>query len=122
MHIGDAFETGCIVIVLAAFIHFQFHTEVSFSVSVKDRCGLVAVFLDLVLKLIEASFAVGQVAVPADETFRNDLPAGFASIVEGIDAMSWSEFVSSIREPELIQYLKERRLYVNEMVTESEEM
>ena len=41
---------------------------------------------------------------------------------EGIDAMSWSEFVSSIREPELIQYLKERRLYVNEMVTESEEM
>uniref|UniRef100_UPI00345D1092 hypothetical protein n=1 Tax=uncultured Ruminococcus sp. TaxID=165186 RepID=UPI00345D1092 len=36
--------------------------------------------------------------------------------------MSWSEFVSSIREPELIQYLKERRLYVNEMVAESEEM
>ena len=41
---------------------------------------------------------------------------------EGIDAMSWSEFVSSIREPELIQYLKERRLYVNEMIAESEEM
>ena len=41
---------------------------------------------------------------------------------EGIDAMSWSEFVSSIEEPELIQYLKERRLYVNEYVTESEEM
>ena len=33
---------------------------------------------------------------------------------EGIDAMSWSEFVGFIREPELIQYLKERRLYVNE--------
>ena len=41
---------------------------------------------------------------------------------EGIDAMSWSEFVSSIEEPELIQYLKERRLYVNETVVESEEM
>ena len=41
---------------------------------------------------------------------------------EGIDAMSWSEFVSSIRELELIQYLKERRLYVNEYVMESEEM
>ena len=41
---------------------------------------------------------------------------------EGIDAMSWSEFVSSIEEPELIQYLKERRLYINEVVTESEEM
>ena len=41
---------------------------------------------------------------------------------EGIDAMSWSEFVSSIEEPELIQYLKERRLYINEIVVESEEM
>ena len=31
--------------------------------------------------------------------------------------MSWSEFVSGVTEPELIQYLKERRLYVNEPVT-----
>ena len=35
---------------------------------------------------------------------------------EGIDAMSWSEFVGFIREPELIQYLKERRLYINEPI------
>ena len=87
MHIGNAFETGCIVIVLAAFIDFQFHAEVSFAVSVKDRCGFVAVLLDLVLKLVKASFAVGQVAVPADEAFRNDLPAGFATIVVGIEAV-----------------------------------
>ena len=33
---------------------------------------------------------------------------------------SWSEFVSQIREQELITYLKERRLYVNEL-TENEE-
>ena len=33
---------------------------------------------------------------------------------------SWSEFVSLISEPELIAYLKERRLYVNE-ITENEE-
>ena len=39
-----------------------------------------------------------------------------------IDEMSWSEFVSSIEEKELIQYLKERRLYVNEAVSESEEV
>lgn len=38
-----------------------------------------------------------------------------------LEAMSWSEFVRNIKEPELIQYLKERRLYVNEAV-ESEEM
>lgn len=36
--------------------------------------------------------------------------------------MSWSEFVSEITEPELIQYLKERDLYVNEKVYAEEEM
>lgn len=37
-----------------------------------------------------------------------------------IASQPWSEFVSQISEPELIQYLKERRLYVNE-ITENEE-
>lgn len=41
---------------------------------------------------------------------------------EGIAKMSWSEFVDTVKEPELIQYLKERRLYVNEEVTIEEEM
>ena len=41
---------------------------------------------------------------------------------EEIDNLSWSEFVSSVEEKELIQYLKERRLYVNDAVTESEEV
>ena len=31
--------------------------------------------------------------------------------------LSWSGFVSGITEPELVQYLKERNLYVNEPVT-----
>ena len=30
--------------------------------------------------------------------------------------LSWSSFVSGIKEPELIQYLKERNLYVNEPI------
>lgn len=39
-----------------------------------------------------------------------------------IAAQSWRDFVMTIEEPELIQYLKERRLYVNEEVeTEDEE-
>lgn len=39
-----------------------------------------------------------------------------------IEQQSWSEFVQSIEEPELIQYLKERRLYINDEVeTEDEE-
>lgn len=30
--------------------------------------------------------------------------------------LSWSSFVSAIKEPELVQYLKERNLYINEPV------
>ena len=39
-----------------------------------------------------------------------------------IDNMSWSSFVSTITENELIQYLKERRLYINDEITNEEEM
>ena len=39
-----------------------------------------------------------------------------------LKALSWSEFVSYISEPELIQYVKERRLYVNEPIYTEEEM
>ena len=38
-----------------------------------------------------------------------------------IAKLSWSEFVAGINEPELIQYLKERSLYINEKVEETEE-
>ena len=40
---------------------------------------------------------------------------------DGISKISWSEFVAGIKEPELIQYLKERNLYINEKVEETEE-
>lgn len=41
---------------------------------------------------------------------------------EQIKRISWSEFVSEIDSPELIQYLKERRLYINEIVEKQEEI
>lgn len=41
---------------------------------------------------------------------------------EEIDGMSWSEFVHSIKYNELIQYLKERRLYINEEIFTEEEV
>ena len=41
---------------------------------------------------------------------------------EGIANMSWSEFAGTLTEPELIQYLKERRLYINEETTIEEDM
>ena len=41
---------------------------------------------------------------------------------EEINKMSWSEFVQNIVEEELIQYLKERDLYVNDIVMAEEEM
>ncbi|SEH86682.1 Putative amidoligase enzyme [Ruminococcus flavefaciens] len=35
---------------------------------------------------------------------------------------SWSDFVQTLKEPELVQYLKERRLYINEEIEIQEEM
>ena len=46
----------------------------------------------------------------------------FSMSDEEIKKLSWSDFVSKIEEPELIQYLKERRLYINETVIETEEI
>ncbi len=39
-----------------------------------------------------------------------------------IAKLSWSEFVAGIKKTELIQYLKERTLYINEKVTKEEEV
>lgn len=41
---------------------------------------------------------------------------------EQVKALSWSSFAARCSEPELIQYLKERRLYVNEPVEGKEEV
>lgn len=44
---------------------------------------------------------------------------------KAFESMSWSSFVSNIStssKPELIEYLKSKRLYVNELTEESEEM
>lgn len=38
-----------------------------------------------------------------------------------IAKLSWSEFVAGITESEIIQYLKERSLYINEKIEETEE-
>ncbi|MBQ8310559.1 MAG: zinc-binding protein [Clostridia bacterium] len=41
---------------------------------------------------------------------------------EEVRHLSWSRFVDLITEPELIQYLKERRIYVNESIETEEEI
>lgn len=41
---------------------------------------------------------------------------------EQIRKLSWSDFAAKITEPELIQYLKERRLYVNETIENEEDL
>ena len=40
---------------------------------------------------------------------------------EDIQKLSWSEFVSDINDTELIQYLKERNLYINERINTEED-
>ena len=49
-----------------------------------------------------------------------DVPLSLSD--EELQAMSWTTFVSGCQEKELIQYLKERRLYVNEPITTEEEI
>ena len=39
-----------------------------------------------------------------------------------LQALSWTTFVSGCQEKELVQYLKERRLYINEPVEVEEEL
>ena len=39
-----------------------------------------------------------------------------------VKAMSWTTFASGCTQPELVQYLKERRLYINEPVESGEEI
>ena len=46
----------------------------------------------------------------------------FSMSEKEIDDMSWCEFVSTIDENELIQYLKERQLYINEEIFAEEKM
>ena len=41
---------------------------------------------------------------------------------EEMQQLSWTTFVSGCQAPELIRYLKERRLYVNEPVESAEEV
>ena len=41
---------------------------------------------------------------------------------DGLHKLSWSEFVSIIKEPELISYLKERRLYINDITAIEEDL
>ena len=48
--------------------------------------------------------------------------AAFSMSDEEMQKLSWSEFVASLNEPELIQYLKERNLYINETINAEEEM
>ena len=46
----------------------------------------------------------------------------FSMSDEEIKNMSWTTFVSGCVEPELIEYLKERRIYINEPVDTEEEV
>ena len=39
-----------------------------------------------------------------------------------MQGLTWTDFVSGCKAPELVQYLKERRLYVNEPVAVAEEV
>ena len=53
---------------------------------------------------------------------RPYLRGGFLFSDQEVQDLTWSDFVASCTQPELVQYLKERRLYVNEPVAVGEEV
>lgn len=50
------------------------------------------------------------------------IDAAVNSTEDELHKLSWSEFVATLSEPELIAYLKERRLYINEIENTEEDM
>lgn len=66
----------------------------------QNRCDLCKATLQMVNHLVEVAVSLSDYQV---------------------QDMSWFDFLDEIKESELIQYLKERRLYVNEPVNASEE-
>ena len=75
---------------------------------------------------IAVALACGERVKFATQTLRTVREASLCNVAismsdESLQKLSWSEFVSDIKDTELIQYLKERNLYINEMVEETEE-
>ncbi|MDD6097768.1 MAG: zinc-binding protein, partial [Oscillospiraceae bacterium] len=59
--------------------------------------------------------------IAAIELVNRICDAAIYNTDENIAKLSWSEFVAGITEPELIQYLKERQLYINEEIENTED-
>lgn len=60
--------------------------------------------------------------IAAVELVNRICDAAMYNTDESIAKLSWSDFVAGISEPELVTYLKERNLYINEKVEETEEL
>ncbi|MDD6270024.1 MAG: amidoligase family protein [Oscillospiraceae bacterium] len=60
--------------------------------------------------------------IAAIELVNHICDAAMYNTDESIAKLSWSDFVAEITEPELITYLKERQLYINEKITTEEDM
>ena len=60
--------------------------------------------------------------IAAIELVNRICDAAMYNTDESIAKLSWSDFVADITEPELVTYLKERSLYINEKVEETEEL
>lgn len=60
--------------------------------------------------------------IAAVELVNRICDAAMYNTDESIAKLSWSDFVAEITEPELVTYLKERNLYINEKVEETEEL
>jgi hypothetical protein len=79
--ICNFFELACIIIILAAAVYFQLNSKIAFTVTVEHRFRLVAVLLDLIIKVIVTTVAIRIIASPVDVVVVDDSVAAFAAVI-----------------------------------------
>ena len=81
VRIADFFQSTRIIIILTAAVHFKLNTKIAFTVTVENRVWLVAVLLDLIIKVIIAAVAIRIVASPVDVVVMDNSVAALAAVI-----------------------------------------
>lgn len=75
------FEFACIVIVLTAAVYFKFNTEIAVAIAMEHRIRLVAVLLDLIIKVIVTTVAIRIIASPVDVVVMDNSVAALTAVI-----------------------------------------
>ena len=84
--IANFFEGACVIIVLAAAVHFKLYSKIPLTVTIENRLRLIAVLLDLIIEVIVTAIAVRIIASPVDVVVMDNSVAAFAAVIVIIEA------------------------------------